>query len=46
MITAAAKRGANLRDIMDRSGHKSPDTVMRYIKSAKPFETDPLAGVL
>jgi integrase len=46
MITAAAQSGASIRDIMDRSGHKSVESVMRYWKSAKAFQSDPLSGVL
>lgn len=38
-ITEAARRGARLDEIMRISGHKSADTVMRYIRDA-----DPLAG--
>lgn len=44
MITSAHAAGANLRAIMDRTGHKSIDTIMRYVKSAP--KTNPLAGVL
>jgi integrase len=44
MITAADAGGATLRSIMDRTGHKSIETVMQYIKS-RP-EANPLAGVL
>jgi integrase len=44
MITAADAAGANIRAIMDRTGHKSLETVMRYIKSARG--SNPLAGVL
>jgi integrase len=47
MITAAHANGKSLRSIMDRSGHASVETVMRYAKSAPPDEAnDVLAGVL
>lgn len=47
MITAAYANTRNLRGIMDRSGHASVDTVMRYVKSAPPdAANDPLAGLL
>jgi integrase len=47
MITAAAEKGVPLRAIMDRSGHKSLDTVLRYVRSSPDaFRADPLAGVL
>jgi integrase len=45
-ITCAAERHASLRDIMDHSGQKSPQTVARYIKSAQRFARDPIARVL
>jgi integrase len=44
MITAADAAGANVRSIMDRTGHKSLQSVMRYIKSKS--DSNPLAGVL
>jgi integrase len=47
MITAAYAATKNLRSIMDRSGHRSVEMVMRYVKSAPPdAASDPLAGVL
>ena len=44
MITSAHAAGANLRSIMDRTGHKSVDSIIRYVKSAP--KSNPLAGVL
>lgn len=44
MITAADSAGANVRSIMDRTGHKSVRMVMRYIKPTRG--SNPLAGVL
>jgi integrase len=44
MITSAHEAGANLRSIMERSGHRSVTNVMRYIKPVR--ESDPLKGVL
>ena len=45
MITTAAENGVNLRAIMDRSGHKSIETIMRYVRSSPDaFRADPLAG--
>ena len=35
MITAADEAGANVRSIMDQTGHRSLETVMRYIKSRR-----------
>lgn len=47
MITASYAATKNLRGIMDRSGHRSVEMVMRYVKSAPPdAASDPLAGVL
>lgn len=46
MITCAARKKVDLRDIMTRSGQKSVRTVMRYVKRAQAFQTDPLRGVL
>ena len=47
MITTAAENGVNLRAIMDRSGHKSIETVMRYVRSSPDaFRADPLHGLL
>ncbi len=47
MITTAAENGVPLRAIMDRSGHKSIETVMRYVRSSPDaFGADPLRGVL
>ena len=44
MITSAHQAGANIRSIMDRSGHKSMSMVVRYLKSDRT--SNPLAKVL
>jgi integrase len=47
MITAASEAGASIRSIMDRSGHRSIQIVMRYVKSSgRGFADNPLVGVL
>jgi integrase len=46
-VTALAESGASLRAIMDHTGHKSLDTVMRYVKSSgKAYVANPLSRVL
>jgi site-specific recombinase XerD len=46
MVTAAAENGAELAAIMQRTGHKSVQMVLRYIRPARVFRADPLKGVL
>lgn len=46
MITEAAKAGANEWAIMARTGHRCLSTLHRYIRPAKVFDMNPLAGVL
>jgi site-specific recombinase XerD len=46
MITAATEAGAPVALVMQRSGHKSLQTVLGYVRSASAWSADPLAGVL
>lgn len=46
MITTAAEHGADPIAIMQRTGHESIGTLMRYIRPAQGFRVDPLKGVL
>ena len=46
MVTAGTENGANLAAIMQRTGHKSVTTVLRYVRPAQAFQGDPLAGLL
>ncbi len=46
MVTAAIEHGASETLIMQRTGHKSLDTMRRYVRSARAFRRNPLAGVL
>jgi integrase len=46
MVTTSAENGADLPAIMQRTGHRSVQTVLRYVRPAQVFRTDPLAGVL
>lgn len=46
MITAAAQNGATETSIMMRTGHKSSQTLRRYIRPAQAFHANPLKGVL
>jgi integrase len=46
MITASAENGADIAVIMQRTGQRSVQTVMRYIRPVAPFKADPLKGVL
>ena len=46
MVTAAAENGASLAAIMQRTGHKTVEMVMRYVRPAQAFKADPLKGVL
>lgn len=45
-VTAAAAQGSSPMSIMDRTGHKSLNTVLRYVRPTQAFRSDPLAGVL
>jgi integrase len=46
MITAAAEAGATDLAIMQRSGHRSLQTVADYVRPLEGFRRDALAGVL
>lgn len=46
MVTAAVENGADLPAIMQRTGQRKLETVMRYVRPARAFRTDPLKGVL
>jgi integrase len=46
MITASIESGATETSIMLRTGHRSYDTLRRYVRPARAFQSDPLAGVL
>jgi len=46
MVTAATENGATESSIMHRTGWRSHRTLQRYVRPAKPFRLDPLAGVL
>lgn len=46
MVTSAIERGASETLIMLRTGHKSLDTMRRYVRRAKLFGPNPLAGAL
>ena len=46
MMTASAENGADVLAIMQRTGHRSIASVIRYIRPVKAFQRDPLAGVL
>ncbi|MGH9344843.1 MAG: tyrosine-type recombinase/integrase [Terriglobia bacterium] len=46
MITEAAKAGATEAAIMQRTGHRSRQTLLRYIRPATIFDFDPLKNVL
>jgi integrase len=45
-VTTCIRRGASESLIMLRTGHKSLDTMRRYIRTAKAFHANPMAGVL
>ena len=45
MITAAAQSGADASAIMGRTGHRSLQTMVGYIRSAQVFDRNPLANV-
>jgi site-specific recombinase XerD len=45
-VTLSAENGADVAAIMQRTGQRSVQTVMRYIRPVAPFRKDPLAGVL
>jgi integrase len=38
LVTTAAKEGASMAEIMAQTGHKSTDTVARYIRKARLFD--------
>lgn len=46
MVTASGESGADIIQIMQRTGHKRVETVLKYVRPAKAFAADPLAGVL
>jgi site-specific recombinase XerD len=46
MITAAAEQGANVLHIQQRTGHRTMDTLLGYVRPVEAFRSDPLAGVL
>jgi integrase len=46
MITAAVQAGVPESSIMQRSGHKSIDVMMRYVRPASVFSVNPLAKAL
>ena len=46
MITSSAENGADVASIMQRTGQRDVQTVMRYIRPVAPFKTDPLKGIL
>lgn len=46
MITASAEAGATETSIMQRTGHRSYQTLRRYIRPATVFRANPLKGVL
>jgi integrase len=46
MVTTSAENGADVIVIMQRTGHRSVQTVMKYVRPARAFRADPLAGVL
>lgn len=46
MVTTAIEQGASETLIMLRTGHKSLDSMRRYVRSAKAFRANPLKGVL
>jgi integrase len=46
MITSSAENGADVVLIMQRTGQRSVQNLMRYIRPIAPFRADPLAGVL
>jgi integrase len=45
-VTAAAESGATELAIMQRTGHRSIEMVLKYTRPARAFACDPLAGVL
>jgi integrase len=45
-VTAAVKAGASVLAIMQRTGHKSVQTIHRYVRPATAFDVNPLSGVL
>ncbi len=45
-VTASSEAGASELAIMRRTGHRNVATVLKYVRPAKAFAVDPLAGVL
>jgi integrase len=45
MITASAEAGADAAAIMSRTGHRSLQTLIGYIRPAQAFHSNPLANV-
>ena len=45
LVTQAAKNGASVGDIMRTTGHRSTETVNRYIRKANIFE-DNVSGLV
>lgn len=46
MVTTAIERGASETLIMMRTGHKSLESMRRYVRRGRIFRRNPLAGVL
>lgn len=46
MVTAALESGASESAVMRRTGHKSRETMDRYVRPASQFSSDPLAKAL
>jgi integrase len=46
MVTAASAKGASLAAIMERTGHRSIESVLRYVRNGDALRVNPLAGVL
>ena len=46
LITSAAQAGVSLHKIMEQSGHRSVQTVTRYIRDACLFEGNAAGAVL
>lgn len=46
MITAAVEAGATETSVMQRTGHRQYETLLRYVRPAQAFRANPLKGVL
>jgi integrase len=46
LVTVAAENGASIAAIMQRTGHRCVQQVMKYVKPAEAFRANPLKGVL